>query len=232
MKVVILAGGLGTRLSEETATKPKPMVEVGGYPLLWHIMNIYSSYGYNDFVIALGYKGEVIREYFRDFSKWNVELIDTGIDTMTGGRIKRLVDSGVIKERFMLTYGDGVGDIDIPRLLYDHYKQAATLATMTLVHPPPRFGHPTLSGDRIIGFSEKPVQSEWINGGFFVVEPEVVNYIADDGVYWEREPIERLASERSIAAHFHEGFWQCVDTMRDLKLLNEMWSKDPQWKIW
>ncbi len=255
MKVAILAGGVGSRLSEETEVKPKPMVEIGGRPILWHIMMHYSFYGFKDFVIALGYKGEVIKKYMVDYCSlnsnlkvnlrsgtvemnggyrpdWNVELIDTGIPTNTGGRIKRLAPY-LSNETFMLTWGDGVSDVNLHALLEFH-RSHGKLATLTAVRPPARFGHLELDGDRITEFNEKPQTGEgWINGAFFVLEPEVFDYIDGDDTAWEREPLQRLAREGQLMAYKHTSFWQCMDTLRDKKLLESLWQtgKAP-WKIW
>jgi glucose-1-phosphate cytidylyltransferase len=255
MKVAILAGGVGSRLSEETTIKPKPMVEIGGRPILWHIMMHYHHYGFKDFIIALGYKGEVIKKYMVDYcslnsdltvkldtgevhvhkkaeADWTVELIDTGISTLTGGRIKRL-GPRVNGERFMLTWGDGVSDVDLHKLL-DFHKSHGKLVTMTAVRPAARFGHLELDGDQIVEFSEKPQTREgWINGAFFVVEPKALDYIDGDETQWEREPLERLAAEGQLMAYKHESFWQCMDTLRDKVLLEELWqSGQAPWKIW
>ena len=255
MKVAILAGGVGSRLSEETEVKPKPMVEIGGRPILWHIMMHYSYYGFKDFVIALGYKGEVIKKYMVDYCSlnsnlkvnlrsgvvemnggyrpdWNVELIDTGIPTNTGGRIKRLAPY-LGNETFMLTWGDGVSDVNLHALLEFH-RSHGKLATLTAVRPPARFGHLELEGDRITEFNEKPQTGEgWINGAFFVLEPAVFDYIDGDDTAWEREPLQRLAREGQLMAYKHTSFWQCMDTLRDKKLLESLWQtgKAP-WKIW
>jgi glucose-1-phosphate cytidylyltransferase len=255
MKVAILAGGVGSRLSEETEVKPKPMVEIGGRPILWHIMMHYSCYGFKDFVIALGYKGEVIKKYMVDYCSlnsnlkvnlrsgvvemnggyrpdWNVELIDTGIPTNTGGRIKRLAPY-LGNETFMLTWGDGVSDVNLHALLEFH-RSHGKLATLTAVRPPARFGHLELDGDRITEFNEKPQTGEgWINGAFFVLEPAVFDYIDGDDTAWEREPLQRLAREGQLMAYKHTSFWQCMDTLRDKKLLESLWQtgKAP-WKIW
>jgi len=252
--VVILCGGLGTRLAEQTEVRPKPLVEVGGKPLLWHIMKHYSQHGFSEFVLALGYKGELIKRYFlnfhslnRDFTvslkdgrtrvindnssePWTVHLIDTGQDTLTGGRIKKirnLVGGGT----FMLTYGDGVSDINLKDLLAFHRTQKA-LVTLTAVRPPARFGAVEFEGHRIRKFREKSTLHEgWINGGFFVVEPRALDYIEKD-VMWEHAPMERLAEAGRLYAYKHEGFWQCVDTLRDLRYLESLWRNDPPWKIW
>ncbi|MFO0959081.1 MAG: glucose-1-phosphate cytidylyltransferase [Isosphaeraceae bacterium] len=255
MKVVILAGGLGTRLTEETETKPKPMVEIGGRPILWHIMKSYAHYGFREFVIALGYKGEVIKRYFLDYAKiqgsfsvelssgkvqragegmddWTVHLVDTGPQTMTGGRIKR---AGALagRETFMATYGDGVCDVDLKALLAFH-RRHGKLATMTAVRPPARFGGLVFDGDQIAEFTEKPQVGEgWINGGFFVLEPAVLDYIDGDATPFEAKPLERLAADGQLMAYKHGEFWQCMDTLRDLRLLEGLWSagKAP-WKSW
>jgi glucose-1-phosphate cytidylyltransferase len=255
MKVAILAGGLGTRLAEETDVKPKPMVEIGGKPILWHIMMQYSHYGFKDFAIALGYKGEAIKKYMVDYCSlnsnltvnlqtgevkmqggykpdWTVDLIDTGIPTNTGGRIKRL-EPHLGKETFMLTWGDGVSDINLHDLLAFH-RAHGKLATLTAVHPPARFGHLDLDGDQIVEFSEKPQTREgWINGAFFVLEPEIFDYIDGDSTQWEKEPLERLAKDGQLMAYKHTSFWQCMDTLRDKHLLENLWQngKAP-WKIW
>ncbi len=255
MKCAILAGGVGSRLSEETSSKPKPMVEIGGRPILWHIMMIYANQGFTDFVVALGYKGEAIKRYVIDYCalhsnlrvdvgtgavthldqstpNWRVELIDTGVPTLTGGRIKRLAPF-LDNSRFMLTWGDGVADIDLRRLLAFH-ESHGKLATLTAVHPPARFGHLELDGDRVCEFSEKPQTREgWINGAFFVLEPGVMDYIDGDDTQWEREPLERLALDGQLMAYRHDGFWQCMDTLRDKVLLERLWqSGDPPWKTW
>jgi glucose-1-phosphate cytidylyltransferase len=254
MKVAILAGGLGSRLSEETETKPKPMVEIGGMPIMWHIMNHYAAYAFKDFVIALGYKGEVIKRYVldqahlgRDLSvslgsgkvefhrgdcaDWNIRLVDTAQNTQTGGRIKRLAPF-LGNSTFMLTWGDGVSDVDLDALLAFH-RSHGRLATMTAVRPPARFGHLELNGNEISEFSEKPqAQEGWINGAFFVLEPEIFDYIAGDDTHFEREPLERLARDRQLMAYKHESFWQCMDTIRDRKLLESLWaSGNAPWKV-
>lgn len=234
MKVVILAGGLGTRLREETAVRPKPMVEIGGLPILCHIMKIYQAHGFREFVLALGYKGEVIRDFFsRDCKEeWVVHLVDTGQDVQSGGRVRRLAD-WIGRETFMLTYGDGVGDVDIPRLAAFHGSHGG-LATVTAVHPPSRFGRLELDGDLVRDFREKSqLDAGWINGGFFVLDPGVLDYISGDGIIFEREPMTRLAEDGQLRAYRHEGFWQCMDTLRDVVSLEEQWGtgKAP-WKIW
>lgn len=255
MKVAILAGGLGTRLAEETEVRPKPMVEIGGQPILWHVMKHYAHYGFTDFSIALGYKGEYIKRWMRDFSSlhsnmtvktgtgdvilhdnhdtdWSVDLVDTGQDTATGGRIKRLQD-WVSKGTFMLTWGDGVSDVDLNALLEFH-KSHGKLATLTAVRPPARFGHLEFEGDMVTDFTEKPQTAEgWINGAFFVLEPRVFEYIDGDDTQWEKEPLERLAAEGELMAFRHTSFWQCMDTVRDKKLLEKLWQEgNPPWKTW
>jgi glucose-1-phosphate cytidylyltransferase len=256
MKVVILAGGLGTRLSEETVLKPKPMVEIGDMPILWHIMKIYSSYGYNDFIICLGYKGYVIKEYFANYflhksdvtvrlkenklevhdsyaEPWNITLVDTGMNTMTGGRIKR-VKKHIGDQPFMLTYGDGVASVDIAALV-DHHKQSGKLCTVTAVQPSGRFGALNLGQqDEVTSFSEKPKgDGAWINGGFFVCEPAVIDYIQDDATIWEREPLEQLAAVQQMDAYKHEGFWKPMDTLRDKLELESEWQQGiAKWKVW
>ncbi len=254
MKTIILAGGFGTRLSELTDGIPKPMVEIGGKPILWHIMNLYSAHSCNDFIIALGYKAEIVKEYFLNFFSinsdlsidltngntviherkildWKLDLIDTGIGTMTGGRIKRL-RKWVGEKTFMVTYGDGLSNVDISKLIAFH-KKHKKLATVTAVHPPARFGGLVLDGDQVVEFSEKNQSNEgWINGGFFVLEPEIFNYIAGDSTTWEKEPLEQLAKEGQLMAFSHEGFWQPMDTLREYKLLESLWqSGQAPWKI-
>lgn len=256
MKAVILAGGHGTRLSEETQVRPKPMVEIGNRPILWHIMKIYSHHGVNDFIICCGYKGEVIKEYFANYylhrsdvtfdmqnnemkvhnnqaEPWKVTLVDTGLNTMTGGRIKRVKEL-IGNETFHLTYGDGVSDTNIQDLVNFH-KSSNMLATLTAVQPPGRFGTFTLKEEQIgvRNFREKPKEdSAWVNGGFFVLEPEVIDYIVDDSTVWEREPLVRLAKEGQLAAYRHSGIWQPMDTLRDKMYLENLWEKGAPWKIW
>jgi glucose-1-phosphate cytidylyltransferase len=256
MKAVILAGGLGTRLSEETTLKPKPMVEIGGKPILWHILKSYSAHGINDFVICCGYKGYVIKEFFANYflhtsdvtfdmqkntmevhsryaEPWKVTLVDTGDDTLTGGRLKRVRKFLAEEEAFCFTYGDGVADIDISASIAFH-KQHGKLATMTAVQPPGRFGALDLDGARIAGFREKPEgDGNWVNGGYFVLSPKVIDYIVDDSTTWEKEPLEQLARDRQLDAFFHNGFWQPMDTLRDKVLLEDLWQggKAP-WKRW
>lgn len=255
MKVAILAGGLGTRLSEETTVRPKPMVEIGGKPILWHIMNIYAAYGFKEFVIALGYKGEVIKDYFLNYhyrarsltvklntgdvtihegnsEDWTVHLLDTGMNTNTGGRVKRVAQF-IRGEPFMMTYGDGVSNINIPRLIEFHREQGK-LATLTAVRPPARFGQMILDNGRVSEFKEKPQIGEgWINGGFFVLQPEVVNYIDGDQTAWEFESLEKIAADGQLAAYQHNDFWHCMDTQRDVYMLEKLWQEDrAPWKLW
>lgn len=255
MKVVILAGGFGTRLQEETTIKPKPMVEIGGRPILWHIMKIYAAHGFNEFVVALGYKGEVIKDYFMNYryrassltihlntgqtivrdsncEDWTVHLLDTGLHTQTGGRVKRAAQF-VGNETFMLTYGDGVANVDVNRLLAFH-RSHGRLATVTAVRPPARFGGLSFDGDLVVRFEEKPQIAEgWINGGFFVLEAGVADYIEGDDTFFEREPLERLGQDGDLVAYRHNGFWQCMDTLRDVRLLESLWqSGQAPWKVW
>jgi glucose-1-phosphate cytidylyltransferase len=255
MKAVILAGGLGTRLSEETQLKPKPMAEIGGKPILWHILKIYSTYGINDFIVCLGYRGYVIKEYFANYflhtsnvtfdmsnnsmqvhqnnaEPWKVTLVDTGEKTMTGGRLKR-VGEYLGNEDFCFTYGDGVADINIGKLLEFH-KQHGRLATVTAVQPPGRYGALDMHGSEVRGFLEKPQgEGGWINGGFFVASPKVLDFIADDSTSWELEPMEKLAKQAKLMAYEHKGFWQPMDTLREKLYLDELWNtgKAP-WKTW
>ncbi|MDI1246509.1 MAG: glucose-1-phosphate cytidylyltransferase [Rhodoferax sp.] len=256
MKAVIFAGGLGTRISEETSIRPKPMVEIGGKPILWHILKMYSAHGVNDFIICCGYKGYVIKEYFAnyflhmsdvtfDMSKntmevhqqnaepWRVTLVDTGDDTMTGGRLKRVANYVKEEELFCLTYGDGVSDVNITELIAFHKTQNVK-ATLTATLPPGRFGALDLAGSKVKSFMEKPKgDGALINGGFFVLSPQVLNYIANDQTIWEREPLERLAQEGNLAAFEHHGFWQPMDTLRDKTHLEELWqSGQAPWKTW
>ena len=255
MKTAILAGGFGTRLGSATEKIPKPMVEIGGRPILWHIMRHYAHFGFDDFVVALGYRGEVLKKYFVDYCRlngdldlsfrtglvqrdggerlsWNLQLVETGLPTMTGGRVKRLAPH-LGDETFFLTWGDQVADIDLMNLLAFH-RAHGRLATVTVVRPPARFGHLELDGDEVSLFTEKPQAAEgWINGAFFVLEPGVMDYIDGDETQFEKDPMENLARDRQLMAYRHEGFWQCMDTPRDLRLLRDLWKAgDPPWKIW
>jgi glucose-1-phosphate cytidylyltransferase len=255
MKVVILAGGRGSRFAEETEVRPKPMIDVGGRPILWHIMKIYSTYGLNDFIICCGYKGYIIKEYFAHYflhmsdvtfdmknnsmevhnkkaEPWNVTLVDTGEDTETGGRLKR-VKNFIDGDEFCFTYGDGISDVNVRELISFHKRQGI-LATLTAIQPPGRFGALNLEKNWVKGFQEKPPgDSAWINGGFFVLSSQVLEYIKGDGAIWEREPMERLAAEGQLSAYFHRGFWQCMDTLRDKIKLESLWqSGKAPWKIW
>ena len=255
MKAVILAGGLGTRISEETTVKPKPMVEIGGKPILWHIMKIYSFHGINEFVICCGYKGYIIKEYFANYflhmsdvtfdmlhnsmevhqnnvEPWRVTLVDTGEQTMTGGRLAR-VRQYVCDDDFCFTYGDGVSDVNVSDLVSFH-KKTGLKVTLTAVQPPGRFGALNLNNHIINGFQEKPVgDGGWVNGGFFVCSPSVFDYLCGDDMTWERQPLQRLAAEGNLAAHFHKGFWQPMDTLRDKIHLEELWQADKApWKVW
>ena len=238
MKAVILAGGYGTRISEESHLKPKPMIEIGGKPILWHIMKIYSSHKINEFIICCGYKGEQIKEYFSKYEyaddiakKWDVQLVDTGEDTMTGGRLKRIKDH--IDDTFCATYGDGVSDIDINRLI-SYHKEKKSLATLVAIHPPERFGVLNLSGDYVTEFHEKHRgESSWINGGFFVFEPKIFDYLQDDSTVLEKTPLETLAKEQQLTSFKHNGFWYPMDTLRDKNHLEKLWaSEKAPWKIW
>jgi glucose-1-phosphate cytidylyltransferase len=256
MKVVILAGGYGTRLSEETDIKPKPMVEIGGRPILWHIMKLYSHYGYNDFVICLGYKGYYIKEFFYNYylhqsdltinvatndieihnntsEPWKVTLVDTGLETMTGGRLKR-IQPYVKDEQFMVTYGDGVADIDIKKLVQFHNNHKK-LCTMSSTQPTGRFGALDIDGNgRITRFTEKPKgDGSWVNIGFFVFEPNFFKYLNDSpNLVFEKEPLETLAKDNELFTYQHKGFWKCMDNIRDKRELEEMWNNDPKWKVW
>jgi glucose-1-phosphate cytidylyltransferase len=256
MKTVILAGGLGTRISEETATRPKPMIEIGGRPILWHILKTYSHHGINDFIICCGYKGYLIKEYFanyflhmsdvtfdmstnsmevhqRNAEPWRVTLVDTGESTMTGGRLKRVEKYVKDEEAFCFTYGDGVGDIDITRLISFH-KDQKVLSTLTATIPPGRFGALDMNGTRVHSFREKPKgDGAMINGGFFVLSPKVIDLIRGDETVWEREPLEQLANSNNLAAYQHYGFWQPMDTLRDKNYLEELWhSNTAPWRVW
>jgi glucose-1-phosphate cytidylyltransferase len=255
MKAVILAGGLGTRLAEETVLRPKPMIEIGGKPILWHIMKIYASHGVNDFIVCLGYKGYMIKEYFANYflhgsdvtfdlakntteihhnsaEPWRVTLIDTGEETQTGGRLKR-VARHLDSEDFCMTYGDGVADVDVTALI-DEHRASGRLATVTAVQPPGRFGSLEMDGAQVRGFREKPPgDGGWINGGFFVLSPRVIDHIAGDGTLWEREPMERLAADNQLGAFKHDGFWRPMDTLRDKTALEDLWaSGKAPWKVW
>jgi glucose-1-phosphate cytidylyltransferase len=254
MKAVILAGGLGTRISEESHLKPKPMIEIGGKPILWHIMKIYSHHGINDFVICLGYRGYIIKEYFANYflhmsnvtfdmannhmevheqnaEPWRVTLIDTGQDTLTGGRLKRVRDY-VGDDTFCFTYGDGVTDLDISAALKFH-RAHGKKATITAIQPPGRYGALNLEGNAVSSFQEKPAgDGAWINGGFFVLEPSVFDYIKNDQTSWESQPLQQMAEEGELMAYQHSGFWQAMDTLRDKNHLDEIWSNNPPWKVW
>ena len=256
MKAVILAGGRGTRISEESHLRPKPMIEIGGHPILWHIMKIYAAHGINDFVICLGYKGYVIKEYFSNYflhgsdvtidlaknqidyhgsraEPWRVTLVDTGLDTMTGGRIKRILPYVKDEDAFCLTYGDGLSSIDVGGTI-DFHKRHGKMATMSVVQPPGRFGSTVMEGDRIVAFEEKPPSgSGYINGGFFVLSPKVIDYIDGDDISWEREPIEKLVAAGQMMAWRHDGFWQPMDTVREREVLEQMWATGKaDWKTW
>lgn len=255
MKTVILAGGLGARISEESYLKPKPMIEVGEHPLLWHIMKIYSFYGLNEFIICCGYKSHIIKEYFVNYrmymsdvtynfstqetlfhdsklEPWTVTLVNTGLETMTGGRLKKARDY-IGNETFCCTYGDGLGDVDISASI-DFHKKQNTLATLTAVQPPGRFGLLSVEAEKITNFSEKPKgNGGWVNGGFFVLEPEVIDYIEDDSTVFEEAPLKTLSDERQLSAYKHSGFWQPMDTVRDKKVLESLWEKgNAPWKVW
>jgi glucose-1-phosphate cytidylyltransferase len=256
MKAVILAGGMGSRLSEETTLRPKPMVEIGGRPILWHIMNIYAAHGFNEFLIALGYKAEVIKEYFLNFyainndisidlatgktafhngkqPDWKIHLVDTGLYTQTGGRVKRLRHWLGDDETFMLTYGDGVADLDL-RSLLEFHQSHGKLATVTTVRSPSRFGRIVFRGDRVTEFFEKPEASEgWINGGFFVLNARALDYVDGDETIWERDSVEKLARDGQLMGFRHDGFWSCMDTLKEKNFLEELWgSGKAPWKIW
>ena len=233
MKCVILAGGYGTRITEESYLKPKPMIEIGAKPILWHVMKIYSVHKITDFIICCGYRGNVIKEYFSKFNSplWNIQLIDTGEDTMTGGRLKRIQDH--IDDTFCVTYGDGLSDVDINNLISFH-KEKKSLATLTAIHPPERFGVLNLSGDYVTKFHEKHRgESSWINGGFFVFEPKIFDYLHDDSTVLEKTPLETLAKEQQLTSFKHNGFWHPMDTLRDKNNLEKLWaSEKAPWKIW
>ena len=256
MKVVILAGGLGSRLSEETQIKPKPLVEIGGQPILWHIMKAYSAHGIHDFIICLGYKGHLIKEYFANYhlhrsdvtfdiqnqsmevhateaEPWRVTLVDTGDETGTGGRMKRVMHHVKDDDAFCMTYGDGVGDINISRLVEFH-KNHGKLATVTVTRPPSRFGVLHLAGDEVTKFQEKPRgEDDWVSGGFFVLSPKVADLIEDDATYWEQAPMKRLVQRSELCAYRHDGFWQPMDTLRDKQNLEKFWrSGQAPWKVW
>jgi glucose-1-phosphate cytidylyltransferase len=254
MKVGILAGGYGTRLGSETERLPKPMVEIGGKPVLWHIMRYYEHFGYDDFVVALGYKGDYVKRWFSEYAAlsgnlqvdlklghvsrgeaaipdWKISLIETGVETGTGGRIRRIMPF-LGPDTCMVTWGDGLSTIDLNELV-DFHRSHGRLATLTAVRPPARFGHLDIEGDQIVEFNEKPQAGEgWINGAFFVLEPEVVEFIDGDRTMFEREPLQRLAAEGQLMAYRHDDFWQCMDTLRDKKLLERLWRSEPPWKIW
>ena len=232
MKTVILAGGAGSRLADETRSRPKPLVEIGGRPILWHIMRHYVHFGFEDFVIALGYKGEMIAEYVESHVDWAVQTVETGLSTANGGRIKRLAPL-LGNRTFMMTWGDGLSDVDL-RDLVDFHTSHGKLATLTAVRPPARFGHLDLAGDRVRDFREKPPASEgWINGAFFVLEPGVFDYIEGDHSQWERDPLERLAADGQLMAFRHGSFWQCMDTAADKRLLEDLWAGgNPPWRVW
>ena len=255
MKAVLLAGGLGTRLSEETGARPKPMVEIGGRPILWHIMKIYAAAGIDDFIVCLGYRGYYVKEYFSNYflhlndvtidikgntvdvhtsrgEQWRVTLVDTGAETMTGGRLKRVADH-LDGQTFCMTYGDGVADINM-RELVAHHRRAGCDATVTAVRPPGRFGAMDLDGEQVMGFVEKPLgDGSWINGGFFVLEPRVLERIAGDATVWEQEPLRDLARDGQLNAYRHTGFWQPMDTLRDKRELEEQWESGcAKWKLW
>ena len=255
MKAIILAGGLGTRISEESHLRPKPMIEIGGKPILWHIMKMYSHYGINDFIICLGYKGYIIKEYFSNYflhmsdvtfcmrenrmeihqkfvEPWKITLVDTGESTMTGGRLKRVAPY-IENETFCLTYGDGVSDIDISELIA-HHRKSGRKATITAIQPPGRYGALHIEDDAVHQFQEKPAgDGAWINGGFFVLEPGVLDYIDNDETVWEKQPLQRLAADKELSAYRHGGFWQAMDTLREKNFLEELWlSGNAPWKRW
>jgi glucose-1-phosphate cytidylyltransferase len=254
LRTLILAGGVGSRLSEETVSKPKPMVEIGADPILWHIMKHYAHFGHTEFIVALGYRGEVVKQYFAQYAAlggditvrtgvglvergrteledWTVHLVDTGYETATGGRMRQVAH--LLDDTFMMTFGDGVSDVDIPRLVAFHQAHGR-LATITAVRPPARFGHVELDGDAVVEFSEKPQTGEgWINGGYMVLQRQVLEYIADDDIFFQKEPMERLAADGQLMAYRHDSFWQCMDTMRDRVLLESLWASGrAPWKVW
>jgi glucose-1-phosphate cytidylyltransferase len=257
MKAIILAGGLGTRLAEETGVRPKPMVEIGGRPIIWHIMKIYSHFGINDFIVCLGYKGYLIKEYFANYAlhmsdvtidmrtgvtevhrntaeDWRISLVDTGDETMTGGRLKRaMAYLGPEDDTFCLTYGDGVADVNVGGAI-DYHRSHGKRATVTAVRPLSRFGQLGLEGDQVVEFAEKPIEEGgWINGGFFVLSRDVAGYIDGDSTIWEREPLEALSGEGQLRAFFHEGFWQPMDTLRDRQQLEDLWAaRAAPWRVW
>jgi glucose-1-phosphate cytidylyltransferase len=256
MKAVILAGGMGTRISEETSTRPKPMVEIGGKPILWHIMKTYSAHGVHDFIICCGYKGYVIKEYFANYflhmsdvtfdmqnnkmevhqqsvEPWRVTLVDTGDETMTGGRLKRIADYIKNETAFCFTYGDGLADVDITKQL-DFHRRHGKLATITAVQPPGRYGALNIAGDTVLSFIEKPLgDSGWINGGYFILSPDCINLITEESMPWEAEPLASLAAQGELVAFEHNGFWQPMDTLRDKNHLEDLWQKgNAPWKIW
>lgn len=255
MIVGILAGGFGTRLMEETRVRPKPMVHIGGKPILWHIMKIFSFYGFDEFVIALGYKGDVIKDYFLNYhyhthsltidlssndltihngeeNRWKVHLLDTGVETLTGGRIRQIAEF-IGGETFILTYGDGVANVDINELV-QHHRDSKKLATVTAVHPSSRYGEIRVSDGIVNDFREKPqIEDGWINGGFFVLEPDIVNYIENDREAWEQAPINQLVKERQLGVYCHDGYWQCMDSLRDVQTLETLWQNgEAKWKVW
>lgn len=257
MRVAILAGGKGTRLAEETEIRPKPMVEIGDHPMLWHIMSHFSHYHFTEFVVAVGYRGDYIRNYFSQYNgsrrnirvdlasgvsrvhgpspmeRWIVELIETGRDTNTSGRI-RLLKPYLGDKAFIMTYGDGLSDVDLDRLV-DFHRSHGRIATVTAVHPPPRFGQVVVEDNRVTEFTDKPIADAWINGGYFVLEPEIFEYLSveDDNEQWERGPLMRMVKDRQVMAYRHDGFWQCMDAMRDKVLLERLWNAgNPPWKVW
>lgn len=254
MKAVILAGGYGTRISEESELRPKPMVEIGGRPLLWHIMKLYSSYGIREFIVCLGYMQHVVKDYFINYplrnadlfidiglgscetsqapvDDWKIHLVDTGMDTLTGGRLKRVAHL-VGDEHFCFTYGDGLSDVDISRLVRFHYEQNS-IATVTAIQPHGKFGALEIQGTKVVNFKEKPKgDGSWVNGGFFVLSSEVFNYIHGDKTIWEEGPLEQLALAGQLSVWRHEGFWQCMDTLRDKRKLEELWATTAPWKVW